>query len=80
MITGLSYLMTLITVGLLLIIARRQPHESQNGVDVYRPAVLTRAIAVLCPTVALMGVLLSRGLKISMPANRAPLANIRLDS
>ena len=57
MITGLSYLMTSITVGLLLMIARRQPHESQNGVDVYRyPAALTRALAVLSPAVALMGV------------------------
>jgi hypothetical protein len=56
-VTGLTYLMTSLTVGILIIIARRQDHESLDGVDVYAyPVVLTRAIAVLSPLMGLGGV------------------------
>jgi hypothetical protein len=56
-ISGLAYLMTSLTVGLLLMIARGQQHETRDGVDVYTyPAALTRAIAILSPLIGLMGV------------------------
>ena len=57
MVTGLAYLMTSLTVGLLVMIARGQRHETRDGVDVYRyPVALTRAIAILSPLIGLMGV------------------------
>jgi hypothetical protein len=55
-VTGLTYLMTYLTVGLLLMFARGQQRETRDGVDVYTyPVVLTRAIAILSPLIGLMG-------------------------
>jgi hypothetical protein len=56
-VTGLTYLMTSLTVGLLVMIARGQQHETRDGVDIYTyPVALTRAIAILGPLIGLLGV------------------------
>jgi hypothetical protein len=58
-VTGLAYLMTSLTVGLLVMIARGQQHETRDGVDVYTyPVALTRAIGIVSPLIGLMGVFL----------------------
>jgi hypothetical protein len=42
-VTGLTYLMTSLTLGLLVMIARGQQHETCDGVDIYTyPVALTR--------------------------------------
>lgn len=56
MVTGLTYLMTSLTVGLLVMIARGQQHETRDGVDIYTfPVALTRAIAILSLLIGLLG-------------------------
>jgi hypothetical protein len=56
-VTGLTYLMTSLTVGLLVMIARGQQHETRDDVYIYTyPVALTRAIAILSPLIGLLGV------------------------
>jgi hypothetical protein len=56
-VTGLTYLMTSLTMGLLVMIARGQQHDTRDGVDIYTyPVALTRAIAILSSIIGLMGV------------------------
>ena len=50
MLIGLTYLMTSVTVGLLLFLAAREHHRSRNGTDTFRyPKALLNALAFLTP-------------------------------
>ena len=63
-VTGLTYLMTSLTEGLLVLIARGQQHKTRDGVDIYTyPVAPTRAIAILSPLIGMIGVFVwQRGL------------------